>query len=224
MTSATSTHQSAVHTPRANDAGTPARTTVRLPALAARLAHALVGLAALGLLLSVSPGAQAQTGGAQAKGAVLKGADVTPDNLVDALAPPEAEPVTRGLRIERDRPAGAAANKRHAVSLLITFLTNSSQLTATSRQQLDTVATALKDDRLIERRFTIEGHADPRGNERTNLLLSQQRAESVRSYLASLGVAADRLTPLGKGSADLMNIDDVAAPENRRVTIVTRPD
>ncbi|MFM2065322.1 MAG: hypothetical protein RLZZ584_231 [Pseudomonadota bacterium] len=194
--------------------------------MAALLARAMVCLAALGLLLFIARGAQAQGASATpARTEVLKGADVTPDNLVDALAPSEAKPLTRGLRIERDRPAGAAATgKRHAVSLLITFLTNSAQLTATSRQQLDAVATALKDDRLIERRFTIEGHADPRGNERANLQLSQQRAESVRSYLASLGVAVDRLMPVGKGSAELLNTDDVAAPENRRVTIVTRPD
>ncbi|MBK6850586.1 MAG: OmpA family protein [Burkholderiales bacterium] len=158
-------------------------------------------------------------------GEVLKGADVTPDNLVDALAPPDAAPLTRGLRIERDRPAGGSAAKRTAVSLLITFLTNSSTLTTPSRQQLDTLAAALKDDRLLARKFTIEGHADPRGNERANLVLSQQRAESVRQYLVNThGVTADRLFPVGKGSAELMNNDDVTAPENRRVTIVTRPD
>jgi outer membrane protein OmpA-like peptidoglycan-associated protein len=192
------------------------------------MAIAAFCLAALGLL--PSPGAFAQTGAAAApaKSEVLKGTDVTPDNLVDALAPPEAaEPLTRGLRlrVERDRPAGGTvAVKRTAVSLLITFLTNSSTLTTPSRQQLDTLATALKDDRLINRKFSIEGHADPRGNERTNLQLSQQRADSVRQYLVTLGVAPERLTPVGKGSTELMNTDDVAAPENRRVTIVTRPN
>ncbi|MEY4749509.1 MAG: hypothetical protein RIQ60_1723 [Pseudomonadota bacterium] len=174
--------------------------------------------------------AHAQTSATGNRNEVLKGADVTPDNLVDALAPPEAEPLTRGLRIERERSPGGAvtankpAAKRTAVSLLITFMTNSSTLTASSRQQLDTLATALKDDRLINRRFNIEGHADPRGNERANLQLSQQRAESVRQYLVSLGVAGDRLDPVGKGSTELMNTDDVAAPENRRVTIVTRAE
>jgi outer membrane protein OmpA-like peptidoglycan-associated protein len=191
-------------------------------------ASLLLGAAALVLCLLPAPHAWAQSaapGAAPSKGEVLKGADVTPDNLVDALAPPDAAPVTRGLRIERDRPAGGSAAKRTAVSLLITFLTNSSTLTAPSRQQLDTLASALKDDRLLARKFTIEGHADPRGNERTNLVLSQQRAESVRQYLInSHGVTADRLFSVGKGSSELMNSDDVAAPENRRVTIVTRPD
>lgn len=188
----------------------------------------LFGAAALALCLLAIPDASAQSatpGAAPNKGEVLKGADVTPDNLVDALAPPDAAPLTRGLRIERDRPAGGSAAKRTAVSLLITFLTNSSTLTTPSRQQLDTLAAALKDDRLLTRKFTIEGHADPRGNERANLVLSQQRAESVRQYLInSHGVAADRLLSVGKGSSELMNSDDVTAPENRRVTIVTRPE
>jgi outer membrane protein OmpA-like peptidoglycan-associated protein len=193
-----------------------------------RITSGLFGALALALCLLAPPDLSAQTaapGAAPTKGEVLKGADVTPDNLVDALAPPDAAPVTRGLRIERDRPAGGSAAKRTAVSLLITFLTNSSTLTTPSRQQLDTLAAALKDDRLLARKFTIEGHADPRGNERTNLILSQQRAESVRQYLInSHGVAAERLFPVGKGSAELMNSDDVTAPENRRVTIVTRPE
>ncbi|MEY2689010.1 MAG: hypothetical protein RL375_3208 [Pseudomonadota bacterium] len=191
-----------------------------------RLGRLLFGALALSLSLGLlaPPEASAQAA-APSKAEVLKGADVTPDNLVDALAPPEAAPVTRGLRIERDRPAGGSAAKRTAVSLLITFLTNSSTLTAPSRQQLDTLAAALKDDRLLSRKFTIEGHADPRGNERANLVLSQQRAESVRQYLVtSHGVGAERLFSVGKGSTELMNSDDVTAPENRRVTIVTRPD
>lgn len=195
---------------------------------ARRFGSVLCGALALVLCLLAPPevSAQSAAGGATpAKGEVLKGADVTPDNLVDALAPPDAAPLTRGLRIERDRPAGGSAAKRTAVSLLITFLTNSSTLTTPSRQQLDTLAAALKDDRLLTRKFTIEGHADPRGNERANLVLSQQRAESVRQYLInSHGVAAERLFSVGKGSSELMNSDDVTAPENRRVTIVTRPD
>ena len=73
-------------------------------------------------------------------------------------------------------------------------------------------------------RFTIEGHADPRGNDEHNLKLSQARAEAVRSYLLSQhGLAAERVNAVGKGSSALMNPSDPAAPENRRVTIVAQP-
>jgi len=54
------------------------------------------------------------------------------------------------------------------------------------------------------------------------MVLSQQRAESVRSYLVTThNIAADRLKAEGKGDTDLLNRKVPSAPENRRVTIVT---
>jgi outer membrane protein OmpA-like peptidoglycan-associated protein len=115
-----------------------------------------------------------------------------------------------------------APPKKASASLLITFETNSSELTAPAKQQLDVVAAALKNDRLAEYTFNVEGHADPRGLHDANMLLSQQRAESVRSYLVTAhSIAADRLKAEGKGDTDLLNRKVPTAPENRRVTIVT---
>ncbi|MCL4699388.1 MAG: OmpA family protein, partial [Burkholderiaceae bacterium] len=72
-------------------------------------------------------------------------------------------------------------------------------------------------------RFTLEGHADPRGSEDHNQRLSQARAESVRDYLISRhGLDARRVDAVGKGSSNLMNKTQIAAPENRRVTIVSQ--
>lgn len=155
---------------------------------------------------------------------LLKGDKVTEANLLDALTPPPEPVLTRSLKVSRDNSAGvlAAPKKKPSASLLITFETNSSELTAAARQQLDVVATALKNDRLAEYSFNVEGHADPRGSAEANLVLSQHRAESVRSYLvAQHGIAAERLKAEGKGDTDLLNRKVPTAPENRRVTIVT---
>lgn len=155
---------------------------------------------------------------------LLKGDKVTQENLLDALTPPPAPVLTRSLKVSRDNSAGvlAAPKKKASASLLITFETNSSELTSAAKQQLDVVAAALKNDRLAEYSFNVEGHADPRGSSDANLVLSQQRAESVREYLvAQHGIAADRLKAEGKGDTELMNRKSPAAPENRRVTIVT---
>jgi outer membrane protein OmpA-like peptidoglycan-associated protein len=155
---------------------------------------------------------------------LLKGNKVTEANLLDALTPEPAPVLTRSLKVSRDNSAGvlAAPKKKASASLLITFETNSAELTANAKQQLDVVAAALKNDRLADYTFNVEGHADPRGNADANMVLSQQRAESVREYLmAQHGIAADRLKAEGKGDTDLLNKKVVAAPENRRVTIVT---
>ena len=107
----------------------------------------------------------------------------------------------------------------------MTFVTGSADLTPDARRALDVLAGAMKSDRLAAVRFTIEGHADPRGSEELNLKLSQARAESVRRYLtASQGLAPERIEAVGKGSSALMNASEPAAPENRRVTIVAQPN
>jgi peptidoglycan-associated lipoprotein len=48
--------------------------------------------------------------------------------------------------------------------------------------------------------MTIEGHCDERGTSEYNLALGERRANSVKSYLSSLGVGADRMRTLSYGS------------------------
>src|SRR5262245_13873509 len=47
--------------------------------------------------------------------------------------------------------------------------------------------------------ITVEGHADSRGSSEYNLGLGSRRAASVKDYLASLGVPANRVTVISKG-------------------------
>ena len=48
-------------------------------------------------------------------------------------------------------------------------------------------------------KITIEGHCDSRGTSEYNLALGERRANAVKSYLVSLGVAADRMVTISKG-------------------------
>jgi len=46
---------------------------------------------------------------------------------------------------------------------------------------------------------TVEGHCDERGSSEYNLALGSRRADSVKQYLVSLGVPANRITVISKG-------------------------
>ncbi len=174
-------------------------------------------LAAVATVLMAHGALQAQ----EAPAAVLKGKSVTESNLIDALTPPDTV-VTRSLKVQRDGATGQQAARKPSASLLITFETASATLTPQARKQLDVVAAALRNDKLAEYNFNVEGHADPRGASDINLSLSQQRAESVMAYLINTHkIDPKRLKAKGKGDSELMNKANPAAEENRRVTIVT---
>ena len=53
--------------------------------------------------------------------------------------------------------------------------------------------------RWMSTRASIEGHCDSRGTNEYNLALGEKRANAVREYLVSLGIAADRLQSVSKG-------------------------
>ena len=68
----------------------------------------------------------------------------------------------------------------------------------------------------------LEGHADERGSVEYNLALGSRRAESVRAFLAGLGVSEDRLTTTSYGEErPLVDQADAASYAlNRRVEFV----
>lgn len=67
----------------------------------------------------------------------------------------------------------------------------------------------------------VEGHTDSRGSDKYNMGLSLRRAEAVRDYLISKGVAADRLTAKGYGESQPIadNNTDEGRFKNRRVEL-----
>jgi len=73
-----------------------------------------------------------------------------------------------------------------------------------------------------DRTVTIEGHTDSVGSEEYNQGLSQRRANSVQQFLISQGIAANRLTAVGKGENFPVagNDDNAGRQMNRRVEVV----
>ncbi len=152
---------------------------------------------------------------------VMKDRDVNEAALIDALLP-EPKQLSRSIRISSERDVKAAPSKRASASMLITFETNSAELTPQAKKMLDTLGRAMQSDKLAELKFSIEGHADPRGGVEFNQQLSQERAEKVVSYLAeNQQIERSRLKAVGKGPTELLNTANPDAPENRRVTVKT---
>jgi len=126
--------------------------------------------------------------------------------------------------------AAFASVKQEARGVVITlsgsvlFVSNKSDLLPGAQLKLNEVADALTQQD-SESKIVVEGHTDSQGGAPYNQDLSQRRAQSVRDYLLTRGIASDRLTAQGFGLT--RPIADNATAEgranNRRVEIVVQP-
>jgi outer membrane protein OmpA-like peptidoglycan-associated protein len=143
---------------------------------------------------------------------------------------------TRRQEAEK-RAAQAAADlakfatvKQEARGMVITlsgavlFETAKADLLPAAQLKLNDVATALTQEDPLSK-IVVEGHTDSQGAADYNQELSQRRAQTVRDYLVSRGIASDRITAQGFGFSRPMA--DNKSPEgranNRRVEIVVQP-
>ncbi len=101
----------------------------------------------------------------------------------------------------------------------VTFETGRSALKPDSYTILDIVAASLIANTDIK--IEIAGHTDNTGAAATNLRLSQARADAVRAYLGSKGVAPDRMVSKGYGSSQPVapNTTPAGRAQNRRVEL-----
>jgi len=101
------------------------------------------------------------------------------------------------------------------------FSTDSSDLSPQARGTLDKQAQWL--NRYSQYgQFTVEGHADERGTREYNLALGARRAQTVRDYLISRGIAANRIHTISYGKERPVAIcDDISCwSQNRRAVTV----
>jgi peptidoglycan-associated lipoprotein len=101
------------------------------------------------------------------------------------------------------------------------FETDSTELTPQSRATLDKQAQWLNNYTQYSQ-FTVEGHADERGTREYNIALGARRAQAVRDYLISRGVAANRMQTISYGKERPVALcDDISCwSQNRRAVTV----
>lgn len=116
----------------------------------------------------------------------------------------------------------AQATERGLVVTLgdLLFASGRSELKGGAPQHLGKLAAFL--NQYPDRSVVIEGHTDSVGAETYNLDLSQRRADTVRSYLMTQGIAAHRLAASGFGEGRPTASNDSAGgrQQNRRVEVI----
>lgn len=97
---------------------------------------------------------------------------------------------------------------------------DSSALTSEAVAALDTQAAWLKKNDNVN--VVIQGYCDKRGTAEYNLALGERRAEAVKQYLVSQGVAASRIATVsyGKEYAFPGDTEEAYAKSRRGVTVV----
>ena len=100
------------------------------------------------------------------------------------------------------------------------FATAKSTIMPQSFALLNEVADVLKSRSTMQVR--VEGHTDSRGKRAANMLLSQGRANAVKTYLVDHGIDASRMVSIGFGPDQPIETNRTAAgrEKNRRVEFV----
>jgi OmpA-OmpF porin, OOP family len=124
-----------------------------------------------------------------------------------AEATPECDPeLFKKAEAPAPKVAEAPPAPTRVVSQKISFSSqdlfdfNRTQLRAEGKAKLDKLADELRDAKYDTIQAT--GYTDRIGNKSYNQKLSEQRAESVRAYLVSKGIPADRIRAEGKGELE----------------------
>ena len=100
------------------------------------------------------------------------------------------------------------------------FETDQTELTPQARATLDKQAQWLAN--YSQYAFTVEGHADERGTREYNIALGARRAQTVRDYLISRGITANRMRTISFGKERPVAVcNDISCwSQNRRAVTV----
>jgi len=173
--------------------------------------------AASGAVLGGILGNNVGKGGNGALGAVLGGIiggvagnvignkmDKQAKDIKETLPGAEVERVGDGIKITMNES-------------IVTFAFDSSNLTSVAQTNLDKLAKVLVDN--PDTNINVYGHTDSKGADDYNMKLSQRRADAVKAYLSSKGIASSRMFAKGEGESMPVatNDTDEGRAKNRRV-------
>ncbi len=102
------------------------------------------------------------------------------------------------------------------------FAFDSSAITPDSAEILNTQVKWLKDHENVD--IIVQGYCDERGTREYNLALGERRANAVKQYLISQGIAANRISTIsyGKERPAVLGNNEAAWAQNRRAVSVVK--
>ena len=142
--------------------------------------------------------------GGVAGGVIGNKMDKQAKDIENALPGAEVERVGEGIKITLSEN-------------MVNFAFNSAELTSSAKTNLDKLATVLINN--PDTNINIYGHTDNKGTAQVNQKISENRANSVKNYLISKGIASSRMITMGRGFSEPIasNDTDAGRAQNRRV-------
>ena len=142
--------------------------------------------------------------GGVACGVIGNKMDKQANDIKNALPGAEVERVGEGIKITLSEN-------------MVNFAFNSAELTSSAKTNLDKLATVLINN--PDTNINIYGHTDNKGTAQVNQKISENRANSVKNYLISKGIASSRMITMGRGFSEPIasNDTDAGRAKNRRV-------
>lgn len=95
---------------------------------------------------------------------------------------------------------------------------NSPQIKDEAAESLRSIAECIQQQGAAS--IALEAHADPRGTEEYNILLTDRRGQSVKKFLVDLGVPGEGMTVISKGSLEATGSDEASFQQDRRVDFI----
>lgn len=143
--------------------------------------------------------------------------DTDGDGLVDGV---DKCPTVYAKTADGCPPPPPAAEPKKLILEGVNFDNDKATLLPEAMATLDQAAATLKEWGNVK--VEVAGHTDSKASDGYNMSLSQRRAEAVREYLISKGVAADRLTAKGYGESSPIadNETEKGRYMNRRVELI----
>jgi len=131
---------------------------------------------------------------------------------------PEPEPTTGAEAPEPEPEIEVQPVAEPCVVETVYFAFDSSELDSSARAALQEAVECYRGQADPGLSLLLTGAADPRGTEEYNIALGERRAQSVRSYLKSLGLDGSRISTTSVGEEMASGSDEAGWARDRNVT------